>query len=323
MNILKCEFCGHYNPAGAETCEECESPAGGTAAAARGAGETPPDYFATRGDRPGAGAPTPDIPAPPFRGAADVISPTLGIYRKHFVLVGLLVAVTTLPVALLQYAALEALLNGGRDVTEASRAISFAQKANVIAVFLSFLGTALLSGALVHAVIEIQRTGAASAGESLRRGLAWLPKVFVVTILYTLVTIVGYVLLIVPGIIFSVMYSMAVPVAVVERLGPFASMARSARLTGGYRWLVFITHFLWGVVVGLLTLLVGGSFVAAGNANALAPLLVQSVVVGMLTSSATVLTVYIYLGILNDRRADSEGDNPAPVGRLEPEGALS
>lgn len=321
MNILKCEFCGHYNPAGAETCEECESPASG--AAAHASGESSSDHFTAHGGRPGAGAPTPDIPSPRFTRAGDVISPTLDVYRKHFVLVGLLVAVTTLPVALLQYAATQVLMNGRGDVAEAYRAMAFAETANVIAGFLSFLGSALLSGALVHAVIEIQRTGTAGVGASLCRGLALLPKVFVVTILYMLVTVVGYVLLLVPGVIFSLMFSIAVPVAVAEGVGPLASMTRSGRLTDGYKWNIFVTYFLWGIVVALLSLLVSGSFLVSGEAESLAPLLVQSVVVGMLTSSSTVLTVYIYLGILNERRGDPVAAASAPGGKFEQEGALS
>lgn len=318
MNILKCEFCGHYNPAGAETCEECEFPV--TAAASHGAGETS-DYFAG----PGAGAPPAGIPSPRFKVAGDVMGPMLEVYRKHFVLVGILVAVVTLPEALLTYAATQAIMAGARDfdLEEASRALSFATSAQMVALLLSFVGSALLSGALVHAVIEIQRTGAATVGASLRRGLVWLPKVFAVAVLYWLVTIVGYVLLIVPGVIFSVMYSVAVPVAVAERLGPFAALGRSARLTEGYRWLVFVTHFLWGLAVGGLSLLISLSFIAAGDANSLVPMLVQSVVVGMLNSSMSVLTIYVYLGLLNERRWRPEREDFEPGGKFEPEGALS
>lgn len=313
MNNLKCEFCGHYNRPGAETCEECEFPVTGDGGAPA-AGER---YGHSGGGGAAPPHPLAEVPAPRFRVAGDVMAPTLGVYRKHFVLVGVLVAVTTLPVALLQYAAAQyaapqSAAAGAVDVAEALRALDFSRWAAVLAGFLSFAGSALLSGALVHAVVEIQRTGAARAGESLRRGLLTLPKVLVVTLLYAIITGVGYVLLVVPGVIFSLMYSVAVPAAVAERLGPVAALKRSARLTDGYKGLIFLTTFLWGLVVVGLTLLVTGSFIAAGEADSLAPLLVQAVVVGMLNSSADVLGVYVFLGILGERRGGSETRAFAP-----------
>jgi uncharacterized membrane protein len=50
---------------------------------------------------------------------------------------------------------------------------------------------------------------------------------------------VGFGLLIVPGLIVSTMLFVATPVCVVEQLGPFASMERSAQLTNGHRWKIF------------------------------------------------------------------------------------
>ena len=43
-------------------------------------------------------------------------------------------------------------------------------------------------------------------------------------------------LFIVPGVIVFLMLFVATPVCVVERLGPFRSMERSAQLTQGHRW---------------------------------------------------------------------------------------
>src|SRR5260370_360355 len=46
-------------------------------------------------------------------------------------------------------------------------------------------------------------------------------------------------LFIVPGLILYMMWSVATPACVVERLGPFRSMARSRALTKGHRWKIF------------------------------------------------------------------------------------
>jgi hypothetical protein len=326
MTNPRCAVCGHVNRVGADVCEMCDTRLGEPAPAGaedsfRAAGEssdTYPDsdaysgasaegFGATSGghDRggggPRAGGPPADIPSPPFKGAGDVISPTLEVYRKHFLLVGALVLISTLPVVLLQYGVISAALASAEEAVAAETGVfAFASGAAALIGLLSFAGAALLAGSLVYAVLDIQRAGSASAGESLRRGLRVLPKVFVVSLLYTVVTLIGYVLLIVPGVIFSLMYAVAVPVAVAERLGPFAALKRSARLTDGYKGLIFITQFLWGVIIVVINLVVSGSFAFGGAEGGLATLFIQSLVSGMLNASANVLTVYIYLGLLRE-----------------------
>jgi hypothetical protein len=309
MTDRKCDYCHHVNPAAAEVCEACDYPLGD--ADAEGAGETfdpSTGGFNAYGGATSGGAPPPDVSSPRFKDAGDVMSPTLEVYRKNFLPIGILVAVTSLPVALLQYAIILVATersSGPLPMGEGA-AITFVLTTGLAAGLLSILGTSVLSGSLVHAVIEIKRTGTAAAGESLRSGLRLLPKVFVVTLLYTVITLVGYVLLIVPGIIFSLMYAVAVPVAVLEKRGPFESLKRSAVLTEGYRGLIFLTYFLWGLLIMVLTFVVSGSFTAAGAQGSLGAVLAESLVGGMLNSSATVLTVYIFLGLLNEREGGFE-----------------
>jgi hypothetical protein len=211
--------------------------------------------------------------------------------------------VTTLPVALLQYAFLRAVEAATSDPATfgAGSAMTFTLGPPLFLTLLSVVGTGLLSASLVHAVIDIQRAGAASAGESLRRGLRALPKVLLVTLLSGLIAAAGFLLLIVPGVILSLMYAVAVPVAVLEGSGAFESLKRSARLTDGYKGLIFLTYFLWWVATMAAGMVVSGSFATSGQADTLPALVIVSLAGGMLSSSGTVLTVYIYLGLLNER----------------------
>ena len=332
MSNPKCPVCGHVNLVGAALCEMCdtrlsEPPGAGAGGPFTAAGEGPGAPSADFGARyddfdPEAGArragalPT-DVPSPQFKGAGDVISPTLAVYRKHFLLVGLLVAVTTLPVALLRYVTLQAMTEGSPVEIADGSLVNYALSVQAVAWLLSFVGSALLSGALVYAVIEIQRAGGASAGEALRRGLRLLPKVFTVTLLYTVITTVGYLLLVIPGVVFSLMYAVAVPVAVAENLRPFEALKRSAWLTEGYKGLIFLTQFLWGVLVLVVTAITTGSLVFGDAVDTLPAMLVQALVGGMLESSAHVLSVYIFLGLLNERRQGFEAGafTPAPAAR--------
>lgn len=320
MNNPACAVCGQVNRAGAVACEACDArlDAEGRDAADDSYGDAR-EPFASAGasswaasdpsEPGGARSPADDIPAPPFKGAGDVISPMLAIYRKHFTLVGILVLVAVVPEALLQYALLDVAGTGpvsvvGNDVGT----LAVTAAGGALMWLLGMVCAALLSGSLVYAVVDLQRAGRASAGECLARGLKALPKVFLVTLLYAVVTLLGYVMLIVPGVIFSLMFAVCVPASVVEGLGPVDALKRSHELTKGYKGLIFITYFLWGVLASVLGWVVTWSFANNGNLDALPTLLLQTAVLGMLSSSVHVLTAYIYLGLLREHRTGFQGN---------------
>lgn len=315
-----CAVCGHINHAGAVTCEACDArlhaPEGaggfgdtrepfGSAdepfGSARDSSWSASDAYA-RGD---AWSPVDDIPAPPFKGAGDVISPMLAVYRKHFTLVGILVLVTTVPQAMLSYGVIEwEVVSGGTGGTGGVAASAGGFGLNSVLLWVvSVAAAALLSGSLVYAVVDLQRMGTSSAGECLARGLKSLPNVFVVSLLHSIMTWVGFILLIVPGIILMMMFAVCVPAAVVEGLGPIAALKRSHELTKGYKGLIFFTSFLWGLLVMVLGWVVIWSFARGANLDPLPAILLQTAVLGMLNSSLHVLTVYIYLGLLREHRS--------------------
>ena len=125
MNNPVCAVCGHVNPSGAVACEACDArlyTAEGAAADDFQGRHRPfdwsgePSATASESSEPGGAwapsddshsSPADDIPSPPFKGVEDVVSPMLAVYRKHFTLVGILVLVTMVPQALLQYSLLD------------------------------------------------------------------------------------------------------------------------------------------------------------------------------------------------------------------------
>lgn len=333
MNNRVCAACGHVNRADAVACEACdarlytaEPSADEDFAEARepfdSTGE--PAWEASDTSAPGgewspaadAAPPAEEIPAPPFKGAGDVISPMLAVYRKHFTLVGILVLVVTVPEALVQYGLLRATTaafeHGGPVQIAGPGSTAAAVASGVLLWMLTVAGAALLSGALVYAVVDVQRAGSAAAGACLARGLKALPNVFLVSLLYGLITLAGYVMLIVPGVIFSLMFAVCVPAAIVEGLGPVDALKRSHELTKGNKGLIFITFFLWGVLITVLSGIVSWSFANNGNLGLLPTLLLQTAIQGMLTSTSHVLTVYIYLGLLRERRSGFSANTFTP-----------
>ena len=341
MTNPKCPVCGHINRVGAAVCEMCDTRFDAPPPDAedfRAAGESYAPFEDAPGggfDPAGSGALPTDIPAPQFKGAGDVISPTLEVYRKHFLLVGLLVLVTTLPLVLLQYGLASVLTTGSlesENTIGSAAAVGTGVGGTVLYWLLTVLGHALLSGALAYAVVQIQRTGAARAGESLGWGLRKLVKVVGVFIISYVITygiplvvlgllvvalgpvaFIGFLLMILPWVVLMLTFSLAVPAAAIENRGVFESMSRSVELTKGYKGLLFLTYFLWWVVIVLLTVVTTWSFYYGGvPENSLVPMLAQMLVGGMLNSSMFVLTVYIFLGILNENRQGFEARAYAP-----------
>ncbi|MHC4224040.1 MAG: hypothetical protein ACYSUN_08625, partial [Planctomycetota bacterium] len=70
-------------------------------------------------------------------------------------------------------------------------------------------------------------------------GLSRLFPVQGVGILGGLAILAGFMMLVIPGIIFTCMLYVAIPVAVVEKPGVFASLKRSAELTNGNKGSIF------------------------------------------------------------------------------------
>jgi len=88
-------------------------------------------------------------------------------------------------------------------------------------------------------------------------GFRYVVPVILVSILVALLTMIGYVMLIIPGIIISMALAVAIPVVVAEEKGILAALERSAELTKGNRWGVFGVMFVVGILSALLEFISG------------------------------------------------------------------
>jgi hypothetical protein len=66
--------------------------------------------------------------------------------------------------------------------------------------------------------------------------------------------VIGFLLLVIPGLVLITVWSVAAPVVVVERPPGLKALARSRQLVRGSGWQVFGVILLLDVVVGVLTL---------------------------------------------------------------------
>jgi len=130
----------------------------------------------------------------------------------------------------------------------------------------------ILTGAVTYAVFRHLHGERAGAGEALRTGLSRVGGVWVTGILMGIAVLVGFIVLIIPGIVLLIRYWVAVPVAVIEAPGASASLGRSTELTQGNRWRVLAIALVMGIVtiLGILVLGIVVGLVAAAVSDAAA-----------------------------------------------------
>jgi uncharacterized membrane protein len=155
-----------------------------------------------------------------------------------------------------------ALLLHGIGALTPGRAVLF----SLIATLVKSLLALVLTGALTFGVIRQLRGERASVGEIAQAGVESLGRVFVVSLLVGIVTMIGLLLCIVPGVIVMCMNWVAVPVAVIERPGIRASLERSHELTSGTRVAVFGVILVIGMIIGVMSVVATGGLTAAAAA---------------------------------------------------------
>ncbi|WP_199556060.1 hypothetical protein [Sandaracinobacteroides hominis] len=114
-----------------------------------------------------------------------------------------------------------------------------------------------LVGSLVALPAMLRFLGEKRAGETpelggmLLEGLKLAPATFAVLLLHLLASMVGWLFLLVPGIIIYIMFCVSLPVLTEERAGVTGSLKRSRELTKGSRWRIFLL-----LLIGWLVLMV-------------------------------------------------------------------
>lgn len=141
----------------------------------------------------------------------------------------------------------------------------------LLAALLAAVGQAVLVGTLLYAVFRhLMNLPPASLGMLLSYGIRISLPGILVSLAVAVITGVGLVLFVIPGIIFMLVLYVAVPAAVIEQLPVLAALRRSIQLTEGNRWLllafqiiVWVVSFLLGWIVDVIFRPLGLSMVAS------------------------------------------------------------
>jgi hypothetical protein len=190
-----------------------------------------------------------------------------------------------------------------------------ATTAIVVGFVLSVVGAFVLQGIVVFTAINGFNGKPVDLGGALGAGLRFFFPLFGLGILMGLALILGYMLLIVPGVILSIMWIVAPPVVVAEKRGIMESFQRSRDLTRGSRWMIFAISLVYFLVAMVLGLAIGGLGAAAsGGLGATAGALsigglVFTPIVNVITSilsSAGVAAIYYELRTVKEGAAPDQ-----------------
>src|SRR6266481_9093765 len=188
----------------------------------------------------------------------ELLDRTFSLYRRNFLLfigIAAIPHLLVLAVKLAQVAVMPVVGKVGApppaaELQAASRSfvagnpIAFAAFA-LLGVVIYLIAILFTQGGTVFAVSELYLGRATTIGQSFSRAKGELGTLFGVLFLNGLVTLVSFLLLIIPGIYMMCRLCVAVPAALLENLGPRDSLERSFALTkdnAGRAFLILLTY---------------------------------------------------------------------------------
>ena len=229
----------------------------------------------------------------------EVFSKTFELYRRDFAKYFALFAVVGVITGVVTKLARQAIALPTLPRNPTPQQFSSWFSANFGALFLLiasiFIVTLVFStiaqGSAIKLASEQVEKRQASLGTSVKFAASKLLWIWALSIVVGIIVFLGLIALIIPGIILAIMYSLAIPVLLIESKGVFDSMRRSRELVG-HRWLkTFATYLVLAIIVIIASVIVSAISGLFGVAS--------SVVNGILSAFyqplfPILLTVYYY-----------------------------
>ncbi len=145
---------------------------------------------------------------------------------------------------------------------------------SLIASIVSIIATAIYTGFVVK-VVQDARDGIrdATVGDLVSAAMPAVGPLIIMSILFGIAVVIGFVLLIIPGLVLLTLWAVTAPSIVVEGRGPIEAFGRSYQLVKGQAWTVFgiivcvflilvVSYIIMGVIGGAIGGVIGFIIVA-------------------------------------------------------------
>ena len=205
----------------------------------------------------------------------EVISKTFEVYRRDFTKYFILFAVVEVIIGVVSTLARHAFVLPVLPSNPTSQQLSswfpgffgalILLVASIFIVTVVFFPIA--QGSAIKLASERIEKGQAELGMSIRFAASKLIWIWGLTIVVGILVLLGFIALIVPGIILAIMFALAFPVLLIENKGVLGSMGRSRQLVG-HRWLkTFATYLVLGIIIAIATAIVSAISAPFGVAS--------------------------------------------------------
>jgi hypothetical protein len=154
----------------------------------------------------------------------------------------------------------------------------------------------LISALHVHAVIEIGDGRRPKLGLVAMQGLRVLAVVVAAEIVAGTLIGLGFLALIVPGVLLSLRWAVVAQTAAVDHEGWLPALRRSAKLTAGHYWHIFRVL----LAIGLLTFAIAalaGAFIGGGHSASAVSVLIGIVVYTIIASFGALTLAVLYFDL--------------------------
>lgn len=184
----------------------------------------------------------------------------------------------------------------------------------LVALIVDLVAGTLFTGMVVELVADVQDGRRdTSAIQLLRAVTPVLGQLIIVGIVTGVLEGIGFVLILVPGLILMTLWSVVAPVVVVENPGGLRSLGRSRELVRGNGWQVFSVIIVLVIGVYVASNLIDAAAASAGSAAHI----VVRVVVGILAAPISALAAAV---LYFELRGVGRRDQPlAAYGRMDGE----
>lgn len=192
--------------------------------------------------------------------------------------------------------------------------------AQVVGVLIQLFLNTLAAAAMVYGTIQALDGKPVRFGACLRHGLAVMFPAFGVALLFTIMFYIGLIALIVPALVLATIFWVAIPAAVLERPGVFASLGRSIRLTKGNRWRVLaivVVTAIFIFVVFLVLIILVSSTASSGfmvlNGATTGAVIVYAILFWLVGTYFTIFVSVLMTASYHDLRIAKEGGSVGEI----------
>jgi hypothetical protein len=183
----------------------------------------------------------------------------------------------------------------------------------ILAFVVILVGTTLYTGMVVELVADVQDGRRdATVGQLLNAATPVVGQLILIGVVTGICIAIGFVLIIVPGLILITIWSVAAPVVVLERPGGLAPLGRSRELVRGNGWQVFGVIAVLVIGVGIVSAIVEAVAGSGGTGVAI----VVRVIVEILTAPLSALAASVLYFELRGPTAETTPGERAVEGAL-------